>query len=69
MKKIIKSWDSENFNLVADNYFQIISPFEGEDLLLRNGKKIIKYFLRNGMLYSQQIFQEVPTSPDTIFCL
>ena len=33
-EKDYKKLGSENFNLVADNYFKIISPFEGETLEL-----------------------------------
>ena len=48
-EKDFKKLGSENFNLVADNYFQIISPFEGEDLLLGMAKR--SYFFREWNLF------------------
>ena len=48
-EKDYKKLGSENFNLVADNYSQIISPFEGEDLLLGMAKR--SYFFREWNLF------------------
>ena len=48
-EKDYKALGSENFNLVADNYFEIISPFEGEDLLLGMAKR--SYFFREWNLF------------------
>ena len=51
-EKDYKTLGSENFNLVADNYFEIISPFEGEDLLLGMAKR--SYFFREWNLFFRQ---------------
>mgnify|MGYP003328300198 CR=1 FL=1 len=48
-EKDYKKMGSEDFNLVADNYFEIISPFEGEDLLLGMAKR--SYFFREWNLF------------------
>ena len=48
-EKDYKNLGSENFNLVADNYFEIISPFEGEDLLFGMAKR--SYFFREWNLF------------------
>ena len=48
-EKDYKNLGSENFNLVADNYFEIISPFEGQDLLLGMAKR--SYFFREWNLF------------------
>ena len=48
-EKDYKALGSESFNLVADNYFEIISPFEGEDLLLGMANR--SYFFREWNLF------------------
>ena len=48
-EKDYKKMGSEDFNLVADNYFEIISPFEGDDLLLGMAKR--SYFFREWNLF------------------